>query len=178
MSYPKPLQAVNIPMMPFGSFARIPMELYEAYGDTAFYTWRSVAPESVLDLHEFATDLITTGQVPSAPMIPDLHLSVVRCENDVPLYTPDSTPIQIKPLRWEILGRGASYFLSLITELHPRVDTQVKRAKQQGGRFLFASYLPHISVLKFDTRDIQITGLPLPGFPISLNAEEPVPFNG
>lgn len=170
------MQTLNTPMVPFGAFARIPMELYEAYGDTAFYTWRLVAPDSVSELHAFASGLIDAGMIPSVPMIPDLHMSVVRCENAVPLYTPDTTRIQVRPLRWEILGRGDCFFLALITELHPRVDTQMKRAHQQGGQFVFSSYLPHISVLKFDTKEIPVAGLPVPGFLIDLESEEPVPF--
>lgn len=161
-------------MMSFGTFSDLPpAALAEAYGNTVYYTWRAVDRPTTLRLQHFVQDLVAQRLLPVPKSYPtDIHMSIIRAENDLMNYVPDRQSIRVKPIRWALLGGAPHYYLAIITELHQRVQSQLDHAKKQKAQFVFESFLPHISVAQYDTKQIDIHSLPIPAFSIVLDGED------
>lgn len=166
--------SINSIMMSFGSFRQIPHQaINEAYGNTVYYTWRAVDRQTTIKLQSFVQDLVAQDYLPTPILYPnDVHMSIIRTENELMNYVPDQQTIQVKPLRWELLGGSPYYYLVLITELHYRVEQQIELAKKQKAKFVFQSFLPHVSVAQYKTKQIEADSLPVPKFKIVLEREE------
>jgi len=161
-------------MVSFGTFFRI----LEDYGKTAYYTWRAVDRSSSQRLHRFAQDLIKNGYLPTPQMyMDDLHMSIIRTENELMNYVPDKRGVAVLPVRWALLGKNPNYYLCLITQIPDRVMDQIAHARKEKAQFVFENFLPHISLMRFRTNQIDFEGLPLPKFQIHLEGEERHHFN-
>jgi hypothetical protein len=165
-------------MMSFSAFSRIPSLLFEEGGDTMFYTWRATDRATTVSLHRFVQTLVANGSLPSPSLLPpDIHMSIIRSENDLPNYVPDKQTIRVKPLQWRLLGGNPNYYLAIITTPHDRIKKQLEIAKKMKAELVFPNFLPHISVAQFKTRHVEFEHLPLPKFDIVLEAEERHEFN-
>jgi len=152
--------------------------MIEAFGHTAYYTWRAVDRATVKKIQHVTQDFVRQGLIPEPAMhIDDMHMSIIRTENEIPTYTPDKQTIHVRAKEWRLLGGHPNYYLVLICDLHPRVDRQVHTAAHLGAKFVFKGFLPHISVAQYKTNKVDVTDLPLPSFTITLEAEEVVQFN-
>lgn len=166
--------------MSFGTFRCVPQLVIEhqEQADTIFYTWRLVDRPTVIRLQRFIQDLVARNVLPTPSLYPDdMHMSIIRTENELMNYVPDKQAISVAPIRWQLLGSDPNYYLCLIVEPPERVYNQIELAKKQKATFVFETFLPHISVVQYHTKHIEIDQLNLPDFHIILEGEERHHFN-